>query len=124
MVDKIIIKKYFKFLESGDYKNMITLFSKNAIIFSPLYGKVSATKFYKDLFNDTNKSKIKLINIFSNKSSHLIGYFKYNWTLKNKSFISFYGTDIFSFNKNGKIKEVRIIYDTSPIKESFNNLKN
>lgn len=118
-----IISDYLAFLTLGDYDKIISLFSKNAIVISPLYGRIRAKKFYKNLLNDSKKSRIKLIDVFYNKTQRALGYFKYDWILKNNSSISFYGVDVFKFNKDGKIDEMRILYDTYPIRKSFNKLK-
>jgi len=118
-----IISDYLMFLTLGDYNKITSLFSRNAVIISPLYGRIRAKKFYKDLLNDSKKSKIKLIDVFYNQTQMALGYFKYDWILKNNSSISFYGVDVFKFNKAGKIEEMRILYDTYPIRKSFNKLK-
>jgi len=117
------IRKYLKNLERGDYEEMMKLFSKNAIIHSPLYGKIRAERFYKGLFKDTSKSKITLLNTFkSENKSVAAGHFRYDWTLKNNAKTSFECVDVFQFDKKGKIMKLTIIYDTSRIRRSFERL--
>jgi hypothetical protein len=50
---KSIIKAYFKGLEKGNYEEIVKLFSPGAIVHSPLYGRIDARHFYKELFLDT-----------------------------------------------------------------------
>jgi len=120
------IKEYLKGLEVGSYEHIIKLFSPDAVVHSPLYSDIKAKKFYQNLFEDTSKSKINLINIFVNpkKPQVAAGHFHYDWILKDGTSTSFECVDIFQFTQNGKIKELTIIYDTSKIKTSFENMKN
>ena len=52
------IKNYLKFLEDADYEKITELFSEDAVIYSPLSGRVEASEFYKDLFKKTERSEI------------------------------------------------------------------
>lgn len=121
---KEIIEKYLKGLEEGSYDNIINLFSSEAVINSPLYGKVKATNFYKELFKDTSNSKITLLNIFKGENPHIAaGHFRYDWILKDGTKTTFECVDIFRFNENEKITELTIIYDTSKIRNPFEEMK-
>ncbi len=119
------IKEYLRGLEVGSYENIIKLFSPDAIVHSPLYGEIKAKKFYQDLFKDTSKSKIKLMNIFVSQNNPQIaaGHFRYDWILKDGTPTSFECVDVFRFAEDGKIKELTIIYDTSKIRTSFEDMK-
>jgi len=123
MAEKII-KKYLEALEKGNYENMMKLFSDGAVIISPLYGEIKAADFYKELFKDTSKSKITLLNIFKSDNKSIgAGHFRYDWILKDGTPTSFECVDIFEFSDNGKIKKLSIIYDTSNIRQSFKKMK-
>lgn len=119
------IKKYLKGLEEGNYSKIMNLFSEDATVYSPLSGEIKASKFYKDLFKDTRKSEIELINIFESKENGKIksGHFIYNWTLKDGTKVSFECIDIFKLSEDGKIKELKIIYDTSGVRSKYANLE-
>ena len=119
-----IIQRYLHALEIGKYKHMMNLFSKNAKIHSPLYGEITAQRFYKELFGDTSKSKITLINIFKGKNSSVgAGHFKYNWNLADGTPVSFECVDVFKFSKDDRIKELTIIYDTAEVRPNFKRMK-
>lgn len=123
-MEEKIIKKYLHALEIGSYEHIISLFAKNAIIFSPLYGKIKAETFYEELMKDTSKSRIKLLHIFkSNKKAVWAGYFRYEWKLKNGKETSFECVDVFMFDKQQKIKQLKIIYDTTTIRREFQEMK-
>ena len=119
------IKDYLKGLELGSAEEIIKLFAPNAIVHSPLYGEIKARKFYQDLFKDTSKSKITLMNIFisQNNSQIAAGHFRYDWILKDGTLTSFECVDVFRFAKDGKIKELTIIYDTSKIRTAHEKMK-
>ena len=119
------IKEYLKGLEVGSDEEIIKLFSPDAVVHSPLYGKISAKKFYQDLFKDTSKSKITLINIFISQNDPQIaaGHFRYDWILKDGTPTSFECVDVFRFAEDSKIMELTIIYDTSKIRTSFEDMK-
>jgi len=119
-----IIKDYLKALEIGSYEQMMKLFTDDAIVLSPLYGKIEAMEFYKDLFNDTSNSKITLMNILhGEKENTSAGHFRYDWILKNGTPTSFECVDVFIFSNDNKIKQLTIIYDTARIRPSFENMK-
>lgn len=119
------IKEYLKGLEVGSAEEIIKLFSPDAVVHSPLYGEIQAKKFYQDLFENTSKSKITLMNIFVSQNNPQIaaGHFRYDWILKDGTPTSFECVDIFRFTEDEKIKELTIIYDTSKIRTSFEEMK-
>ena len=122
---KEIINKYFEYLSKGDYSNLIKLFDSKAVVFSPLYGKKLAKDFYKELIEDSdNSSNVELIKAFTDNSERKgAGNFRYSWTLKDGTESFFEGVDLFEFNSDGKIKQVKIIYDTYGTREGFEKMK-
>jgi hypothetical protein len=110
-----IIKLYLKALENSDYTAMLDLFVDQAYIDSPLYGMQPADTFYLDLFGNTIQSRIRLLGCFTNSArpEQAIGYFAYYWHLKDGSKAIFDCVDIFELDlKEGKIRALKIIYDT------------
>lgn len=123
MIHKETLKKYLQFLEAEDYENLISLFSKEAVVHSPLYGTVLATQFYKDLFKDTAQSKLTLINLFRGESPHTAAvHFQFDWTLSNGTKAPFEVIDICQFSSDGKIDELKIIYDSAKTRPAFEKL--
>ncbi|SEK56257.1 hypothetical protein SAMN04487910_0826 [Aquimarina amphilecti] len=108
-----IAKKYLFLLEKGDVGQIIDLFADNGTVVSPLYGTLSASKFYKVLSEDTNSSKLHLDGVFLEKNTNRISLlFDYEWILKNKSKVAFKVVDILELTKDNKIQKLTIIYDT------------
>lgn len=123
MMDKEnLIKRYLNALNNSDLKAIIDLFEEDAIVYSPLYNEMSADFFYQNLFQDTTKSKTKLIDIFYGKSNCVACYFQYEWTLKDGTLYPFYCVDVFEISSENKFKKLRIIYDTAGIRKIFSSL--
>lgn len=106
-----IINLYFKYLKSANLDKILSLFSKEAVVHSPVYGILDATTFYAKLFEDTEKSTIKVINIYEICDVlSAAAYFNYKWKKKNGTTTTFDCVDIFNFDKFMKIEELKIIY--------------
>lgn len=116
-----IIKQYLKALEAACYETIIDLFSNEAIVKSPLYGIMPASVFYKDLLGDTSSSKITLKNIFLSVTDEntSAAHFEYVWTLRDGKQVKFEVVDLFDFDQHNKIKQLKIIYDTYPIRPNI-----
>lgn len=119
-----IIRNYLQTLANSDYTSLMNLFDQDALVHSPLYGEITAKKFYKELFEDTSESTITLLNILQGENSKVAaGHFRYDWTLADGTPTSFECVDIFEFNDEGKIKELRIIYDSASTRTEFEGMK-
>lgn len=115
MNKKSLLKTYFQELEKGSYQDILKLFAKDAKVHSPLYGQMEAARFYKQLFLDTQTSKITLKNIFVNPENDDIAaaHFMYAWTLKDGTLVRFECMDVFEFvPQSDQIQCLTIIYDT------------
>lgn len=119
-----IIQHYFQALERGDEYAVLQLFSEKAIVVSPLYGRMKASEFYEQLFEDTAQSLITLLQIFKGlQVGSAAAHFQYRWILENGEPVSFEGVDIFEFNEKKKIRKLTIIYDTNLVRGAFERLK-
>ncbi|MCK4636954.1 MAG: nuclear transport factor 2 family protein [Methanomicrobia archaeon] len=123
-IEKTLIL-YLQALEEGSYEDIIELFTDDAVINSPLYGNIKALTFYKELFKDTTKSTITVLNLFTSKENKNAGaaHFRYEWILKDGTPTSFECVDTFQFSDDNKIKHLTIIYDTYRIRQHFEKIK-
>lgn len=121
----LICEKYLAALNSGNLENVLNLFTKEAVVVSPLYGEMLATDFYRELFQDTSNSKTTFLGVYEAKgSSNVMMHFNYQWTLKNKTVVNFECVDLFELNEEkDSFKKLKIIYDTYPIREDFDENK-
>lgn len=125
MDKKGTLKDYFLNLENKSYEGIIQLFAPHACVFSPLYGQVEASRFYRELFLDTQSSKITLKNLFVNPDNTDCAavHFVYAWVMKDGSVNQFECVDVFQFVPNSlKIKSLTIIYDTYHTRKNFEKL--
>lgn len=121
-----LVTKYFEGLESGDAQKLLSLFEEDAVVLSPLYGRLPAKQFYSDLFKDTSESRITLLNIFKSFGNEdtCSGHFRYDWTMKDGSVVTFECVDVFKVSPDNKFQQLTIIYDTyGAVRDSFNKLK-
>ena len=119
------IRRYLRGLEKGSAEEIIRLFSESGVVYSPLYGRQDAGDFYKALFKDTTRSEITLFRIFQETENPAVAaaHFRYEWLMKDGSEHSFECVDIFHFDEDGKIQELRIIYDTQDTRKAFDGLR-
>ena len=124
MNNKTAARKYIEFLEKGDLNGINRLFAKDGTVESPLYGKMRASEFYKELMSDTTKSELEIKGIYEAPESNSIAlFFNYKWTMKNDELADFDVVDIIDFNSSAKIKNLKIIYDTVKSRRIMEKLK-
>lgn len=122
-----ICNQYLTALNEGNLKHVLSLFTPDAVVSSPLYGDLPASQFYSDLFEDTEQSDTTLLNIFKpeHETSSLALHFLYKWTLQNGKIVEFECVDVFELNESGQqFKKLKIIYDTHLIRSEHSKLKN
>ncbi len=124
MSRKEIAKKYIEYLDAGNLDQLLSLFTSDAIINSPIYGRKNYIEFYTDLFADTTNSSLTTKGIFEDHDAHQIAlYFNYHWTLASKKEVYFDVVDILKFDSFNKITELTIIYDTVISRQLVQQLK-
>src|SRR5713226_2879196 len=107
---KQLMELYLHALKGSDYPAIISLFTEDATVDSPLYGRMTASDFYRELMKDTGSSTIALLHLFI-EGSVGAAHFRYDWKFADGPLTTFQCVDVFEF-ENGKIKHITIIYDT------------
>lgn len=122
---KKTIERYLKALEAGDYQGITDLFGEDAVVESPLYGNLPARDFFRKLLEDTDHSILTPLRFFTTGDSEKSGavYFLYEWVMDDGRHASFNVVDVFDFDDNGKIKKLKIIYDTAETRPLFQSRK-
>ncbi len=124
MTKEEVAHQYLSYLEKGEMRKIIDLFTEDGIVESPLYGTQLAKDFYISLANDTNTSKLKFDGLFfENDTNRLSLLFDYNWELKNGERVDFKVVDIITLSPQNKIEKLAIIYDTVQTRMVINDLK-
>jgi ketosteroid isomerase-like protein len=100
------VRDYLTALEAGDVARIVSLFEPNGWVLSPFLGR---------------RTKLTVHDIFISAEGQprAVGYFRYDWWLKDGTRVSFECADIFTFNQEtGKISSMVILYDTYPIRQA------
>lgn len=108
------INTYLDALGAGDLPSILTLFSRDAWVNSPLAGLVQPAPFYRHLLNVSESSRLTLHDIAISHHGQPCAYarFTYEWSLVNGHQIQFDCIDAFTFDEDGRISRLDIVYDT------------
>lgn len=124
MTNKQAAQSYISCLENADIKNLLKLFTSEALVHSPIYGTKKATDFFPALQEETTNSQLAIQGIFEEKKSNRIAlYFRYIWTLINGKTVEFDVVDIMQFDEESQITELKIIYDTTTARELLKEMR-
>ena len=119
-----VAQDYLTHLHAGDLAAILSLFTPDAQVHSPLYGQRPATDFYTELFADTRRSELTHLDTLTNETTRTAAlYFEYNWLMANGQEVVFPCVDILHFTEAGKIATLKIIYDTVVARTHFATLK-
>lgn len=112
------VERYLKALECSDFDSIVALFGPQAMITSPLLGRVAPKPFYARMAEVTAASTVSRPELFVSASGErrAIGYFNYGWLLKDGTRVDFPCADVFEFARDGLISDLNIVYDTEPIR--------
>jgi ketosteroid isomerase-like protein len=113
------VKEYMRALDSSDLDKILANFASNAMVRSPFLGKMSAKEFFPKVLESSIDSDITVFDILTSAegTQRAVGYFNYDWTLKDGNKVTFDCADVFEFDADGRIVEMIILYDTYPIRE-------
>jgi hypothetical protein len=114
------VRTYLQELERGEVAAICALFTPDAQIFSPFLGWMHPAAFFAKVNAASGKSKITPIDICVSSigARRAMGYFIYDWGLKDGSAVQFECVDVFEFDANGLIERMVIVYDTHPIRST------
>ena len=119
------IRAYLRHLEAGDYPQLISLFSEEAIVHSPLYGRRPARAFYRELLADTASSRLELSHIYYQPGGRrAAAHFTYEWALAGGQRVAFDCVDLFEWDEQQHFTELRIIYDASQTRPALESQRN
>jgi limonene-1,2-epoxide hydrolase len=114
-----IVRTYCQALKDNDYQTIIRLFAKEAKIISFIAGEKSPLDFFQNLFSNSRRIKVEIKNIlFDVDNKKIVAAYIYLEVIWNKQeVIQFEVVDIFEFDQENKIKNLKIILDTYPLRK-------
>lgn len=116
-----IIKKVFSEIENLNFDELMMYFAPNAIIDSPIHGKMKAKEYYTNLFPTLKSVKVSIKDTFVSlhNPNSLIGYIYLNILMKDGTKTKTESIDLFEFDsKSQKIKSIKFIWDTYPSRQA------
>jgi hypothetical protein len=114
---------YLGALGHADLTAILSLFSEDAVVHSPLYGPVPAAEFFPALFRDTAESRLTLRGVMQGTAADgapLVSiWFHFDWQLPSGQRAPFDVVDVLELDPGGRIAALRIVYDTADIRPIF-----
>ncbi len=115
-----LVQTYLHAVSTGDADLLTSLFTPEGIVNSPLYGELPAREFYPTLFADTAESVLSLRKtLLSPDGATLAFWFDFDWVLADGTPAPFTVVDVAELDEQGLIRRLHIVYDTHPIRESW-----
>src|SRR4051812_12165616 len=101
---KTVIERYLAALEDANYLDIIELFDEDAYIESPLEGRSKPADFYGTLFQHTNRSRTKPLDLLIGAKWTAV-FFQYHWKMEDGTKVQFDCVDLLELNRDDvKIK--------------------
>ena len=109
------VRNYLHALEAGDADKAAALFVPSGWVESPFLGRLPVRDFIKKVASSSGDSRLTVHDVLVSAEGHLraVGYYHYDWSLKDGSRVAFDCADVFNFDANtGRIASVVLVYDT------------
>jgi len=116
---KQAVRKYLAALEAGDVEKAASLFIPDSWVQSPFLGRVPVRDYVRKVVGASSGAKLTVHDVLVSAEGHLraVGYYLYDWSLKDGSNVSFECADVFNFDlATGKIASIVLVYDTHPVR--------
>lgn len=113
------VRKYLLALEAGDPERAAALFVPQGWVQSPFLGKLPVRAYVAKVAGASKGSKLTVHDVLVSAEGNLraVGYYLYDWTLKDGSHVAFDCADVFNFDRDtGKIESIVLVYDTQPVR--------
>ena len=113
------VRNYLSALEAGDADKAAALFVADGWVQSPFLGRLPVREFVRKVTSSSISSTLTVHDVLVSAEGHLraVGYYLYDWTLKDGSKVSFDCADIFNFDADtGRIASIVLVYDTHPVR--------
>ena len=113
------VRKYLSALEAGEAEKAAALFVPGGWVQSPFLGRLPVRDFVAKVASASISSKLTIHDVLVSAENHLraVGYYLYDWTLKDGSHVAFDCADVFNFDGDtGRIESIVLVYDTQPVR--------
>src|SRR4051794_28322617 len=95
-----ICKQYLSFVDNGDLPGVLSLFTSNAVVVSPMSGTTTIASFHQKFFADVKQSRTNIKNIFAtvNDVSSVALHLTHTLLLANGTLLEFEGVNVFNMS--------------------------
>ncbi|AOS60873.1 nuclear transport factor 2 family protein [Actinoalloteichus hymeniacidonis] len=115
------IDRYLRLLAAGDAAGVLELFTDDGVVRSPMNGEIPAREFYPELAATTARSEITPVDVYlsTEQPNCAAVRFRYDWRLPDDTATAFDCVDMLTLDETGRITELRIVYDTHPLRMAW-----
>ena len=109
------VRKYLKALEAGEVDKAAALFTADGWVQSPFLGRLPVREYVTKVVAASRRTHLTVHDVLVSAEGHMraVGYYLYDWELKDASKVSFECADVFNFDpQTGHIASVILVYDT------------
>jgi hypothetical protein len=117
--------KYRIAVKERNLEAIISMFSLDAVVITPLKGKCNVATYHEWLFKTVKKSSVKVRNVFQalNGEISIAVLADYEWLMHDGRTINFGGMSVFEFTADKKlIKKMSTFYDTSIVRAQIDEI--
>ena len=118
------VRKYLQALEAGDAEKAAALFTASGWVQSPFLGRIPVRDYIAKVTAASSSSVLTVHDVLVSAEGHMraVGYYLYDWRLKDGSSVSFECADVFNFDpESGRIASVVLVYDTHLVRSTVEN---
>jgi ketosteroid isomerase-like protein len=118
------VRKYLHALESGDADKAGALFTADGWVESPFLGRLPVRDYITKVAGASSRTVLTVHDVLVSAEGHTraVGYYLYDWQLKDGSKVSFECADVFNFDPNsGRIASIVLVYDTHLVRDVVEN---
>jgi hypothetical protein len=118
------VRKYLKALEAGDAGKAAALFTVDGWVQSPFLGRIPVREYVKKVAGASSGTVLTVHDVLVSAEGNMraVGYYLYDWRLKDGSKVSFECADVFNFDANtGHIASIVLVYDTHFVRDVVEN---
>lgn len=115
------VRKYLTALEAGDADRAAALFTADGWVRSPFLGQIPIRDYVSTVAGASSRAKLTVHDVLVSAEGHLraVGYYLYDWWLKDGSHVAFECADVFNFDPDtGRIASIVLVYDTHLIRDA------
>jgi hypothetical protein len=115
------VRKYLQALQAGDADKAAALFTADGWVQSPFLGKLPVHTYITKVKAASSANNLTVHDVLVSAEGHMraVGYYLYDWRLKDGTAVSFECADVFNFDPDsGRIASVVLVYDTHLVRPS------